>query len=253
MVVTMSSTCFGAVDSKMLENADSAYNAQNFRSALSLYNQVLDNEGANSQLYYNLGNTHYRLGNIGKAVVNYERALRLDPSNEDARANLEFVNSGIKGLPEDGTSFLTTIHKHITSYATPDGWSIVAFVLFLLVLTCVGLYLFASGTSLRKTGFFGGIVLFVLFIYALVIAWQTSTSHENHEVAVVVSPKARLTSNPGTAKNKTEKTISIPEGTKIEILDSLSTPNDPVTAMWYNVALNSNTEAWIDASDVERI
>lgn len=243
----------GAFGLTTLEQADSAYNAQNFRMALGLYNKVLDTQGSSSELYYNIGNANYRVGNVGRAIVNYERALQLDPSNSDARANLDFVRSTLRGLPEDGSSFLSNLHMRATSLASPDGWAVTALVLFLLVLGCAGIYLFASNTSARKFGFFGGIVVGVFFVYTLIIAWQTSAAPERDDIGIVIRSGARLTSNPGTTKNKNEKTIAIPEGSKIEIIDSLATPNDPVTAMWYNVVLNNNTHAWIDASDVDRI
>lgn len=239
--------------SSLIEQADSAYNAQNFRSALSLYNKVLDTKGATSDLYYNIGNANYRLGNVGQAIVAYERALRLDPSNADARVNLDFVNASLKGLPEDGSSFLSNLHQRATELSSPDGWSVTAIVLFILLLGCTATYLFAGRTSVRKIGFFAGIGMAVLFVYTFIIAWQTAGATDSHDVAIVINPSARLTSNPGTVKNKNEKTIAIPEGSKVEIIDSLATPNDPATSLWYQVGLNNNTRAWIDATNVETI
>lgn len=236
-----------------IEKADSAYNAGNFRTALSLYNEVLDKDGASTELYYNIGNANFRLGRVGEAIVSYERSLRLDPSNTNARVNLAYVNSLLKGLPEDGSSFLSNVNQQVVSIASPDTWGVIAFVLFLAVLACVAIYLFASKTTLRKAGFFGGIVVVLLFVYAFIISWQTAHNQHRDDIGIVTSANAKLVSNPGTNKERGEKTISIPEGSKVEILDSLATPNDPVTALWYNVALNNNTQAWIDASDVEQI
>jgi len=233
--------------------ADSAYNAHSYRKALSLYSLALDQQGSSSELYYNIGNTHYRLGNIGHAVVAYERALRLDPSNDDARANLDFVNSTIKGKPEDGSTFLSNIHSGIVSLASPDGWAMVAMVLFITVLGCIALYLFTSNVMLRKIGFFGGLVILCLFIYATVIAWQTAYAIDNHDTAVVISSNAKLRTNPGTSKSPDGKTINIPEGTCVQIIDSMATPSDPVSPMYYNIRLNGTTEAWIGSSYVERI
>lgn len=236
-----------------IEIADSAYNAHNFRQALSLYNLALDQQGSSSELYYNIGNTHYRLGNIGQAVVAYERALRLDPSNDDARANLDFVNSTIKGMPEDGSTFLSNIHSGIISLAGPDGWAITALVLFIVVLGCIVLYLFTTNVTLRKIGFFGGFVILCLFIYAAVIAWQTANAINDHDTAVVISSNAKLRTNPGAAKTPDSKTINIPEGTCVQIIDSMATPSDPVSPMYYNIRLNGTTEAWIGSSYLERI
>lgn len=244
---------FNAKALTVIQQADSAYNAQNYKLALSLYNKVLDTRGGSSQLYYNIGNSHYRLGNIGKAILNYERAHKLNPSNADVKANLEFVNSQIKGLPEDGSSFLSNIHKNIVSSLAPDSWSETAIIFFFIVLGCVSLYLFSIQTTLRKLGFFGAIIVFFLFVYSFIIAWQVADSYDDHDVAIVVTNNAVMSSNPGTAKNKEEKTILIPEGSKVEIIDSLATPSDPVTTLWYNVALNNNTHAWIAATDVEQI
>lgn len=237
----------------VIEQADSAYNARNYRQALSLYNQELDSKGASTELYYNIGNANYRLGRIGRAIVSYERALKLDPSNADARANLNFVNSTLKGLPEDGSSFLSNIHAGIVSVASANVWSVVAAVLFIVLLGMAATYIFSSNTTMRKIGFFGGFVVLFFFIYSFVIAWQTSRAIENNDTGIVISRTARISSTPGTTKSNDEKTISIPEGSKIQIVDSLATPNDPVTAMWYNVVLNNSTQAWIDASSVEQI
>lgn len=236
-----------------IQTADSAYNAGNYRQALTLYNSVMDDKGSSSALFYNIGNTHYRIGNVGQAVLAYERALQLDPSNDDARANLDFVNSTIKGLPEDGSTFLSNIHSSVCSFTSPDGWAVIALVLFVVVLGCVALYMFASGVMIRKIGFFGGLVVLAVFIYALVIAWQTGHAVDNHDRAIVISQNAKLRTNPGVAKNKDEKTVTIPEGASVQIVDSIDTPADPVAPMYYNVRLTGNTEAWIASSDVERI
>ena len=238
---------------QLLSEADSAYNAGNYRMALTKYMQVLDNEGSSSELYYNIGNANYRVGNIGKAIVNYERALRLDPSNKDAKANLEYVNSTIKGLPEDGSSFLSNVHGNIRSGLTTNAWAIVALCLFICVLGCMAIYLFSKNANIKKIGFFGGFAVVALFIYSLVIAIQTASEPGKDNTGIVIRNNARLTSSPGTTKQNSDKTIHIPEGSKVNIIDSLATPEDAVTSMWYNVAMGNNTRAWIDSGDVERI
>lgn len=251
IVMGLSCLCGNALT--VLQQADSAYNAQDFRAALNLYNQALETQGSSSNLYYNIGNANYRIGNVGHAIVNYERALRLDPSNDDARVNLEFVNSNIKDLPEDGNSFLNNLHNSIVSYASPDAWGIITLVLFLMILGCVTIYLFSSHTTLRKIGFFTGIGVLVLFVYSFIIAWQTASAPQIKNTGIVVKTNSRITSNPGTGKNKEDKALAIPEGAKVEITDSLSIPEDPIATRWYNIELNNNTTGWIDASAVEII
>lgn len=251
LAVMLSATVAHAAST--IELADSAYNARSYRQALTLYNLALDQQGSSSELYYNIGNAHYRLGNIGHAVIAYERALRLDPSNDDARANLDFVTSTVKGMPDDGSTFLSNIHNGIVSTASPDGWAVIALILFIIVLGCIAVYLFASNVTIRKVGFFGGLVIVCLFIYTAVIAWQTANAIDNHDTAVVITSNAKLRTNPGTAKSRDDKSINIPEGTRVQIIDSMATPSDPVSPMYYNILLNGTTEAWIGSSSVERI
>ena len=150
--------------------ADSAYNREDYRAAIDLYRAAIAADGPSTVVYYNLGNAYYRNDNIGKAVVAYERALRIDPTNDQARQNLSFVRSRIQDRPEDDSTFLANLHRSIRNSMHANGWAVAALVIFALLLGAVALYIFAPGVTLRKTGFFGGVVLVFVFIYALVLA-----------------------------------------------------------------------------------
>ena len=73
--------------------ADSAYINNDFASAAYLYENILANQGESADIYYNLGNSYYKMDNIAKAIVNYEKALVLNPSDGDIRFNLELAQS----------------------------------------------------------------------------------------------------------------------------------------------------------------
>ena len=77
-----------ATAAPMRQQADSAYSAGRYTEAVELYKGVIDSEGTSAQLLYNLGNACVRSGAPADAVIYYERALRLDPGNKDARNNL---------------------------------------------------------------------------------------------------------------------------------------------------------------------
>jgi tetratricopeptide (TPR) repeat protein len=233
--------------------ADSAYSKEEYKSAIELYNQSIADEGVSSEIYYNLGNAYYRAGHLGKAIISYERALKLDPSNKDAQVNLEFVNRNIEDKPEDDSSFLTNVHKSIMSTQSANAWAWTAFICFILFLGAIAVYIFTSDIMVRKTGFFGGIVMLIITIYAIVIAGESASDATSHDTAVVIVPTTHLSSAPRSPKSKTEKVVPIHEGTKVEIVDSVATPDDPDSAKWYDVKINNSTRAWLRASDVERI
>lgn len=235
------------------QQADSAYNQENFRQATELYTRALNENGPNALLYYNLGNSYYRQGNVGMAVLNYERALKVDPSFDDARTNRDFVLSRIDNLPEDDSTFLNNLHQSIIAMTTPTAWAITAAVLFVVLLIMVGMYIFGNGVTIRKTGFFGGIVLLAFTIYIMTVAYSAASGIYDHSQAVVTVPVTNLNTVPRTPKNASDKIIPMPEGARLKIIDSLATPADRQAPKWYDVQINNSTRAWVNAAHVERI
>jgi tetratricopeptide (TPR) repeat protein len=236
-----------------VERGDSAYSKSAYTEALGYYTEALNKEGSSSNLYYNIGNTYFRLNDLGHAVINYERALMVDPSNEDASTNLEFVKTKIQDKPEDDSTFLSNVHQNIIAMHTPDAWAWIAFTLFVIVIGAIAVYLFTTNINVRKAGFFGGIVVLVVFLYVLSVAKSAADAVDDHEQAVVIVPSTNLRSEPQTAQSKTDKVVPIHEGTKLIIVDSLATPDDPATMMWYDVKINNSTRAWVSSADVERL
>lgn len=237
----------------LAEQADSAYNKEDYAEAIRLYNEAISTDGVSATILYNLGNAYYRDNRLGKAILSYERALALDPSNEDAAINLKFVRTRIEDAPEDDSSFLSNLHKRIVSNMSPDAWAWVALTIFIILLATIAMYIFSSNVIMRKTGFFGGIVLIFIFIYVFAIAYQTASAYKSHDKAIVIVPTTNLSSAPRSNRGEKEKVVPIHEGTKVLILDSLSTPDDPNVGKWYDVKINNSSRAWLNAADVERI
>lgn len=247
-------TCLSARAITLAQQADSAYNHEDFAQAVRLYHQAITDDGVSPELYYNLANSYYRIGKLGRAVIYYERALKLDPSFKDARTNLQFVNTKIIDKPEDDSTFLDNLHKSISNSFDPNAWAWTAFCLFVLVLVCIALYAFSPSVNVRKLGFFGGFVVLIVFIYALVIAAQTSRAARNHDFAVIIVPTSNMGTAPGASStDKNSKIIPIHEGTVVEIVDSLVMPGDAACPLWYDVKINNSTRAWVRSTDVEKI
>lgn len=246
-------TSYTSAQNTIAMQADSAYNKEDYAEATRLYNISIANEGPSSNIYYNLGNAYYRNNNLGRSILSYERALKIDPSNEKAQTNLAFVKTKIQDIPEDDSSFLSNLNSSITASLSPNTWSWLAMFAFVIMLSSIGLYIFSSNVRWRKTGFFGGIVVAIIFLYLFITAWQTSNGPTEHNEAIVVEPTTNLCSAPRSTRSKTEKVVPIHEGTKIEILDSISTPDDPNVGKWYDAKINNSSRGWLNADDVEKI
>lgn len=192
LIFVLLSCSLSMAASTLAQQADSAYNAEDYNRAIELYKASITNHGVSSDIYYNLGNAYYRAGQLGRAVLSYERALRVDPTNGDARTNLDFVRSRIQDRPEDDTAFISSMHHSLMGSLTANTWAWTAFVVFLLFLGAVALYIFSTSVTLRKTGFFGGLVLLFVFLYFLLVAYDMiinqilSTSDERIHALVLL-------------------------------------------------------------------
>ena len=233
--------------------ADSAYNSKDYTEAADLYKTIIKEYGVSSDLYYNLGNTYFRMGKVAQSVLAYERALKIDPSNKDARANLDFVNTTLEDKPEDNSSILGKIHSGVIAMMSPNAWAWTAFVLFAIIIGLIAVYLFLSDVTARKIGFFGAMVLFIVFVYAAIVAYQSVAAADNNDVAIVTAPSANLTPAPSAKTDKTDKIVPVHEGTRLVIIDSVNAASNDGAQLWYHVKVNNSTAAWIDASNVERI
>lgn len=235
---------------RLAQQADSAYAADNFSLAERLYRESIAAEGTSSTICYNLGNAYYRQGNLGMAIVNYERALKLDPTNKDARINLDFVKGKITDRQIDSGSFVSNLWENIVMFFKADTWASIAIVLFALFLASALTYLFSSVVLVKKLSFFGGLIIFLVCALAVIISFAAANRMETDRFAIILPPSAQLSTTPREARNQSEEAFLLHEGTKVEIVDSISSSAD---GKWFEVRVGQNERAWIKAADVERI
>ena len=220
-----------------LDRAHQAYKQELYNEALKLYLQEAKQTGVSSDLYCNIGDTYYRLKDNVHAVLYYERALLLDPSNSDARFNLEFVRGKMQ-LPDDsGDSWFSNWVDQTVSRLSSNTWAIIAIITFLLFLAGVAAYLFMDNVLIRKIGFFGGALLLVASILANLSAF-------------IIPENVTLSTAPREPRDKEEEAFMLQQGTRVEIVDSIS---DKDHGKWLQVSTAGGHKAWINAKQVEVI
>ncbi|MBD5226066.1 MAG: tetratricopeptide repeat protein [Bacteroidales bacterium] len=239
-----------ATAENLAQMGDSAYSADNFQLAEKLYTDAMAAGGTSSVLFYNLGNSYYRQGNLGKALVNYERALKIDPTNTDARTNLEFVKTKITDRQIDNGSIMSSLWDNIVCMFHADTWAWITVILFALFLAGVCTYLFSSVVIVKKFSFFGGILVFFLTALSVIVSFAAANRVENNDYAIILSPSVQLSTTPREARNQAEEAFLLHEGTKVEVVDSVSSPGE---GKWYEVKVGHGDRAWIKASEIERI
>lgn len=225
------------------QNADAEYKKGNYQQAIKDYETLLKS-GVSSELYYNLGNAYYRTDNITKAVLNYERALMLNPADRDIRFNLQFARSKTidKIVPAD-EMFFVTWYKAVVNSASVDRWASIAVFSICAVLVLLLVYLFGSRAVFRKVGFFGACFFFMLFLLGNLFAWQQKSQYDNRTGAIVVSSSVSVKATPG--KSASEAFI-LHEGTRVEVVDK-TLPG------WRAVQTGDGRSGWVPVGTLEEI
>ncbi len=242
-----------SAESKMIAAADSAYAADRFDEAVELYTKAVAAEGGSAALHYNLGNAWFRSGHPGKAILNYERALRFDPTFKDAKINLDFVNSKIIDRPAERGTFIGNALDSAARKAKSNTWAWLALACFAVTCGLSGLYIFASEVRLRKTGFFGGIAMLAVTAVCIFFAVRGASLSSDRTEAIITSQSTILSTSPRQPRNRSEEAMLLHEGTRVVILDSVKAVADSVPAMWYDVEIDNAHRAWINSADVERV
>ena len=224
--------------------ANEAYAQENWNAAIKDYQAIADASVESAALWCNMGSAWYKSGNLGKAIVCYERALKLNPSYEDARYNLELLNSikldRIESVPE---LIIATWTKKIGRLLDSNAWAVCFLVFLAFALAMALLFVLGSSVTSRRVGFFTGIV-FVLFAFASLSfsIWQKN-AYIKADVAIVVKPVSSVKSAP--SGDSAKDFFVLHEGTKVKIVDSVGG--------WYNIELTDGRQGWLPSSDIEII
>ena len=168
----LSSTIFVAQTSarKLFENANLLYKEGKFEEAIKLYKQIEAKDSVSSTLYYNLGNSYYKLNNVANTIYNYEKALLLNPLNSDAANNLEFAKRmTIDNIEELPKTFLQRLEINYLQKLSYNEWALLAVVFSFLAAILFLLFYFSTISNKKRVYFLTSIVSFFLLIFSLFV------------------------------------------------------------------------------------
>jgi tetratricopeptide (TPR) repeat protein len=223
------------------DKANALYEHQAYDSAAFYYEQVLASGFTNSAVYYNLGNSYFRLKKVGLALLAYERAHRLSPNDPDIQANIKFASSAIiDRIPAPEQAFfeavLTRLHTLLSLNA--QLWILFFLLLALGILFAAGLYV-SSNVRLWII-YLSGLLLLVTATIGTSAGVKIYRS-ERVEYAIVLSPSLDAKNEP----NGSKVIFTVHEGTKFRVHKAI---ND-----WSFVSLPTGLGGWVQSSSIGKI
>lgn len=229
------------------DEATAAYNKGDFSKAIELLEKEKDSQKAkgveSADLYYNLGNAYFRNNDIAKALLNYERALLLNPGDKDIKHNIEYVSS----LTEDkilvaDTFFLADWLEALQHCLSANAWATTAIVSFLLLIGCLFLYFFGKNINIKKASFYAGIFLIAVIIFSNVFAFRQKDEIKHRTTAIIMSGAVNVKSSPDI---NSKDLFILHSGTKVKI--------NKEDRRWLEIEITDGNVGWVQRDALEII
>ena len=243
LCMACSAAAFAQTDAQLWNSANDAYSMGQYESAYNDYKSIEQGGTHSYKLYYNMGNACYKMGEVGKAILYYEKALKLDPAGEDAKINLQIARlqtlDKIDVVPE---FILATLIKDVRNALSSNGWAYLAIAFLAVTAVLMLLFRFAPTTGQRKFSFVLACVVFLFAIISVLFAVNLRRNASSEDSAIVMVPVSNIKSAPNSTGNNL---FILHEGTKVEILEE--------AGQWCRIEISDGRQGWMHKSDVEVI
>jgi tetratricopeptide (TPR) repeat protein len=228
---------------ELINKANKAYENGTFEVAVESYSQLLADGYVSKDLHFNYANCLFKSNELALSILHYEKALKLDPSSEDAAYNLKLANNKtvdkIEAIPD---LFIYRWWRTIYNIFPADDWAKILIVFFILGLVGLSIFKLAKTIKLKKFGF---TVLSGSLILAL-ICWVLAASQKNYATttthAIILDSTVDILSAPSSGSSQL---FVLHEGTKVKIKDQ--------TEGWLEISLPNGNQGWIVIKSVAKI
>ncbi len=232
-----------AQNNELFEEANAAYADENYREAVKLYEQILENGETSAALEYNLGNAHYKLNHIAPSIYHYEKALQLDPGDKDIKNNLEFArNMAIDAIEEAPEKGFSSLFSSGTSLFGPAGWGWMAIICMLLFVIFFLAYYFSRRTLAKRLLFISGIFFLLISLASVGIGAMKLQLEKENNFAIVFSEEAEVLSEPNL---RSAEVFQLHEGAKVKVTEDFQD--------WVEIELPNGNQGWILKSEIKRL
>lgn len=232
-----------AQGSTLFDNATTSYNEGKYEKAVENYLKIIESGEHSAALYYNLGNSYYKMKEIGPSIYYFEKALLLNPQDKEIKNNLAYAQNmaqdAIEKIPE--TSF-SKMYDSLIGPLSFDQWAYCAiFFVLLFVLAYIAFYYLRYSTQ-KRIAFIASMVFITMAITSVVFAYLQHTRFISENPAIVFSGEVAVKSEPN---DRSQDIFTLHEGTKVNVLEGL---ND-----WKKIQIADGKTGWLSKESIREL
>jgi tetratricopeptide (TPR) repeat protein len=228
---------------QVFDQANKLYEQNKFAEARDAYESILRNGYSSGELYYNLGNACYKLGNIAKAILNYERALKEMPNDDDLRHNLQLANLMVTDKIEPTPRlFIWDYWDRLMEWFSLREITWITYALFVLSIGFLIAIIFSPSYRIRRGAALACAASALLLIPALVMFLAKVSDLRSEDAAIVTADITTIKNSPDP---KSSDAFVLHNGVKVQITDRLSD--------WTKIRLADGKVGWMEKSAAEII
>lgn len=243
MVLYFGYISFAQTADELFSKANDFYKNGQYTKAAQLY-LIIEKSGLESDdLYFNLGNSYYKLNKVAPSIYYYEKALKINPMHEDASNNLAFAKRMTIDVIEDlPKTFFQRFSSNVIQKLTYNTWAILGVTASFLAALLFLLYYFSS--SPKRKIFYFNITIFAVFVMtvSVIFAYSNYETTQKNRSAIIFASKSEIKNAPSL---NSEPVFELHEGTKVTILDELSN--------WKKIKLADGKIGWVNVADIKEI
>lgn len=228
---------------ELFSKANELYKNGNYNKAIELYLDIEKQDFVSAELYFNLGNSYYKLNKVAPSIYYYEKALKIDPNHQDSISNLAFAKRMTIDVIEDlPKTFLQRFSEAVIQKLTFDSWATIAVIASFLASILFLMYYFSN--SSKKKLFYFNTSIFTVFVLlvTLFFAFSNYKIEQKNRTAIIFAPKTEIKNAP---TKSGDEVFELHEGTKVVVLDELDN--------WKKIKIADGKTGWIKAEDLKEI
>ncbi len=234
---------FAGAEKALLDSANKAYSKKNYAAAINFYEKVLSQNIEAPEIYYNLGNAYFKNRNLPLAILNYERAKKRKPEDEDIVFNLKMANQLIADkIDTPEVHFLSAKRSLLLNVCTEKTWSLYSLGSWMIFLCLLTIYFVSGRIGIRQLSLGFSLLLLQVSLSTFFLARECFKDSVRQEEAIILA--SNITAK-GSPDNKGTDLFILHEGSKVTLLQS--------SGGWYEVKLNNGHSGWLPKTALEII